>query len=340
MREVSGQNTFNGHNSLRVHFGLKDAVKIDSLIINWPASPIQVLENIDANEIINITEPLKDNFLRVNFKSEVLFGFDLPQIQFADLSESDPNKQIVSWEWDFNNDGIVDATEQNPTWQYDSLGTYSVKLAVSNGIETIERLKQNYITLVPKPGIPTISSVSPLFGDTTVSKGEQINFSAIAFDTTGYEITYEWILNSTTVDRDSTYRYRARTFPFIPRTDTLILSVSNGFNINQTQWLINVEDVTSVNTDDGIPETYGLNQNYPNPFNPSTIISYQLPEMSNVSIKVFDVLGRELITLINETQDPGYYHLDFNAKSLSSGIYFYKISSGNYASSKKMILLK
>jgi hypothetical protein len=126
MREVSAQNTFNGHNSLRLHFGLKDAVKIDSIMIYWPSSPVQVMENVEVNEIIEITEPLTENYLRVNFKSDLLFGFDLPQIQFTDLSESGPNKPIISWEWDFNNDGIVDATEQNPTYTYDTLGTYDV----------------------------------------------------------------------------------------------------------------------------------------------------------------------------------------------------------------------
>jgi hypothetical protein len=85
---------------------------------------------------------------------------------------------------------------------------------------------------------------------------------------------------------------------------------------------------------------FRLNQNYPNPFNPSTIISYQLPVKSFVSIKVFDILGKEVRTLVNEERDAGRYSFDFDGASLSSGIYFYQIKTGNFSDIKKMILMK
>ncbi|MDX1700083.1 MAG: FG-GAP-like repeat-containing protein, partial [Melioribacteraceae bacterium] len=227
IREVSSQNSFNGHNSLRVHFGLKDATIIDSLIILWPNSPNQVFENVEINTIHKYLEPITENFIRVNFKSDIQRGFDLPEIQFTDLSTVDPNNPIVSWEWDFDNDGIIDATDQNPIWQYDSLGVYSVKLRISNGIESVERLKEYFIELTKTPGLPIITTLSHSFSDTTVQKGQRIEFSGAAIDTTGYEILYNWVLNSQIVDWDSTYRYAARTFPSIPRTDTLKFLASN-----------------------------------------------------------------------------------------------------------------
>lgn len=97
---------------------------------------------------------------------------------------------------------------------------------------------------------------------------------------------------------------------------------------------------------DIIPKEYKLEQNYPNPFNPSTTISYQIPEESNVILKVYDIIGRELKTLVNEVKDAGIYKTNFNASNLASGIYFYRLEAKSKVSDKhftkigKMILLK
>lgn len=89
-----------------------------------------------------------------------------------------------------------------------------------------------------------------------------------------------------------------------------------------------------------IPFAYGLFQNYPNPFNPSTKIRFSLPESGNVLLKIFDISGREVKTLINHKMQAGTYEADFNASGISSGVYFYKLTSGNFTSTKKMILTK
>ena len=92
------------------------------------------------------------------------------------------------------------------------------------------------------------------------------------------------------------------------------------------------------------PNVFSLEQNYPNPFNPSTVISYQLPENGNVTLKVYDVLGNEVATLVDEYRQSGKYEVEFNSSSIkhlpSSGIYFYQLKAGNYIETKKMILLK
>ena len=90
---------------------------------------------------------------------------------------------------------------------------------------------------------------------------------------------------------------------------------------------------------------FSLEQNYPNPFNPSTIIKYTIPsnvkrEMSDVILRVFDVLGNEVVTLVNTEQSAGSYEVEFDATGLTSGIYFYKIRSGSFVETRKMILLK
>ena len=90
----------------------------------------------------------------------------------------------------------------------------------------------------------------------------------------------------------------------------------------------------------GLPQEYHLGQNYPNPFNPSTNIEYSIPSESFVELKVYDVLGREVASLVNEQQPAGVYRADFKADNLPSGIYFYKLQSKNFVETKKMLLLK
>lgn len=88
------------------------------------------------------------------------------------------------------------------------------------------------------------------------------------------------------------------------------------------------------------PSAYALEQNFPNPFNPATKINFSLPVEGFVSLDVFNSIGQKVATLVNETKTAGSYQVDFNASDLTSGIYFYKISSGNFTETKKMILLK
>ncbi len=99
------------------------------------------------------------------------------------------------------------------------------------------------------------------------------------------------------------------------------------------------------NQNNKVPTEFSLFQNYPNPFNPSTKIEYRIPlnvkgETSNVSLIVYDILGREVATLVNKQQKPGHYEAQFDASDLTSGIYFYKLQSGKFVESKKMILLR
>jgi hypothetical protein len=89
-----------------------------------------------------------------------------------------------------------------------------------------------------------------------------------------------------------------------------------------------------------VPEKFALLQNYPNPFNPVTQINYSIAKEGLVKITIFDLLGREVKTLINEYKSPGYYAVDFDGTSLSSGMYFYRMESGNFNDVKNMILIK
>jgi hypothetical protein len=100
------------------------------------------------------------------------------------------------------------------------------------------------------------------------------------------------------------------------------------------------EVYTGIKYDITIPKKYSLSQNYPNPFNPSTTIKYAIASSSYVTIKVFDILGNEVASLVNEKKPIGNYTVNFNASNLSSGVYLYQIRAGSFISTKKMLLLK
>jgi len=120
-----------------------------------------------------------------------------------------------------------------------------------------------------------------------------------------------------------------------------VVSVSSrpisAFQSNSNQNLNTVKDENGL-----IPLEFGLGQNYPNPFNPTTTINYSIPNNSYVTLKVYDMTGKEVATLVKEQLTPGNYSVNLNANTynLSSGIYFYKISAGSYVNIKKLVLIK
>ncbi|MGD8781095.1 MAG: FlgD immunoglobulin-like domain containing protein, partial [Ignavibacteria bacterium] len=106
-----------------------------------------------------------------------------------------------------------------------------------------------------------------------------------------------------------------------------------------------INDVTDVDDQNSLPTEYSLSQNYPNPFNPTTNIRYTLPQNSNVVLKIFDMLGREVRTLVNTQQNAGSHDVYWNGDNnfgvkVSSGTYIYMIKAGDFFEAKKMVLLK
>ncbi len=131
--------------------------------------------------------------------------------------------------------------------------------------------------------------------------------------------------------------------PFIGKTTNSLNQHNMGF------WYVYKQSaITDLQKEDKtIPTVFKLEQNYPNPFNPSTVIKFGIPERSNVLIKIYDILGEEVTTLVNEELGAGWYERSFNASELSSGVYIYRIQAsqkggqaGNFISTKKMLLLK
>lgn len=156
---------------------------------------------------------------------------------------------------------------------------------------------------------------------------DSINASVISSDTLyGLgTITEKWQIENYTVDS------LANIYSSDPRF--------NYFQVSRPLQFNNVI-VTSTSSYDHYITDYILFQNYPNPFNPNTTIEYFVPNMSFVTLKIFDVLGNELYEVVNEEKMAGKYEIKFNAESLSSGVYFYTLQAGDFLETKKLILLK
>ncbi len=104
--------------------------------------------------------------------------------------------------------------------------------------------------------------------------------------------------------------------------------------------LMAITEVEEENNNEVIPSAYALHQNFPNPFNPSTTISFSIPNTEFVTLKIYDSVGKEVETLVNENLPAGSYNKQFNATNLASGVYFYRLQAGSYYQTNKMILMK
>jgi hypothetical protein len=113
-------------------------------------------------------------------------------------------------------------------------------------------------------------------------------------------------------------------------------AITNGYGV----YLLNPGNATAVKNSNTQLKSFVLYQNYPNPFNPSTVISYQMPTAGHVVLKVYDILGRDVETLVDEEKSAGNYKLTFNGSRLASGMYFYQLKTGAYLQTKKLMLIK
>jgi hypothetical protein len=123
--------------------------------------------------------------------------------------------------------------------------------------------------------------------------------------------------------------------PFCNSQTQLQGCVINGVVYGDTGFVVGINQISSE-----IPEQFALSQNYPNPFNPTTNIKFQVPKSGLVKLAVYDLLGKEIQTIVNQQLSPGTYEVDFNGSNLPSGIYYYKLQADEYSETKKMVLIK
>ncbi|MFA6027103.1 MAG: T9SS type A sorting domain-containing protein, partial [Ignavibacteriaceae bacterium] len=157
------------------------------------------------------------------------------------------------------------------------------------------------------------------------------------------------VLNSTISDLDGSFMLdglSSGSYQLVFSAVDYNVAVTNNVTLETANNYLNVDVVlaadalTSIQSEKNMITNFALSQNYPNPFNPSTVISYQLPSSGFVTIKIYNVIGKEIATLVNEFQQSGNYSKEFSAGGLNSGVYFYTIKAGNFSATKKMILIK
>lgn len=170
--------------------------------------------------------------------------------------------------------------------------------------------------------------------DTTVGKGDKVQFKSVSFDSTGNSYSSTPVWTATGGEMDSlTGTYTATdegTFTITANDSATGLHSSTTIHVTST----------SVEQHLHQPLEFSLSQNYPNPFNPSTTIPFTVKEKCDVELKIYDIQGREVATLIHAEFDPGHYQAEFNAGSYATGIYLYKIKMNNFEATKKMIFVE
>jgi hypothetical protein len=152
------------------------------------------------------------------------------------------------------------------------------------------------------------------------------------------EITHLHAINMTNHTVTKTFNYIA---PSTPGIDTIFATVSSGtpaWNWAPSKRVVVVNLAGTQNNQTA--REYCLDQNYPNPFNPTTNISFELPKAAHVTVKVFDISGREILTLLDSYLESGSHEISWNAVNFSSGIYFYKLETSEFTSTRKMMLVK
>lgn len=221
-------------------------------------------------------------------------------ITFDASQSNDTDGQITSYSWNFG-DGTT-STDKIATHAYSSANTYTYSLTVTDN----DGATGHATGQITVSGTTTqYVTVSPASGSIPAGGSQNITLT----------------LNAQTL-QEGTY------------TGQVSVNTNGGNFTIPIDYLVNVEKLNSV------PTEYSLSQNYPNPFNPTTSIEFSVPEAENVRIKIYDMLGKEVTKLLDEKKSPGKYRVTFDASSLASGTYIYRIETPSFVESKKMILLK
>jgi hypothetical protein len=281
---------------------------------------------------------------------------------------SNRNYFLAGQEWIGTKNGFVDSVYVAGDFEYDILGLAAGFNDVS--YDTANAVGQNDPTLVtPQGGTRFGQPLLDLFNSITPPPDSMMYFPTYITGNANWQDCFD-IVTGAGVEVDMTVEARKEPTPYTKPTlahrtltagnkivfaafDPISLTTGTDSSFAYFNWVgpdtANVvfqalrwfDIPVGVNESEGLtPSEFVLEQNYPNPFNPSTTIKFSITEPAKVTLKIYDVLGREVSTLVNETKNVGNYVVDFDASGLASGMYIYKINAGNFTTSKKMMLLK
>lgn len=226
--------------------------------------------------------------------------------------------------------GIFTTPDNGATWHSFGLGDTAVLSIVNTGSALLAGTQYGIFRSVP----PDSNWIQVGFPDTTISF--LVANDSMIFVGTGYGLFLS----------KSNWTKWASIWDGIDKVSISSFAIGKDFlfagSWTEGVWRRPMSDMLAgvTRTEENFPVRFTLEQNYPNPFNPTTAISYQLSAVSNVTLKVYDVLGRGVTTLVNKRQNPGTYNVTFNATDLPSGVYFYRLDARGCSEVKKMLVLK
>jgi hypothetical protein len=321
-------NVFSPGNSVTIHSTDVTSFDIGSAGggNSWDFSGLQSTETYDFMTIDPATSPYINEFAGANIAiyaqenfqgtpAEAWSYFNLSSSAFANMGQAITSNSFP---------GILITSKNNPA-------SIEIKLPMTYNTTW----SQSYVNTYSMTGLPpsqtnySIDVVVDAWGTMTLPGGS--SFEALR------------IRESTISNGSTTVQYL-----FLAKNGASVRVACDASNPNPpnsgviaTEWYDwNLSYLSDVEQISGLPSDFKLTQNYPNPFNPSTKIEYSIPQESFVQLKVYDILGNEVATIVNEEQNAGTYRADFNAQNLASGFYIAKLQAGNYTKSIKMTLLK
>jgi hypothetical protein len=229
-------------------------------------------------------------------------------------------------------------------------GTLMFRDVLLNGVDSIEALqgitvtggRLNVFNAVVEISSPIVPVELVSFNYELISGSVQLNWiTATETNNSGFSVERKtqlderWIEAGFVPGFGTTTEYRSYNF-----LDESITSGSYIYRLKQIDYNGQYEYSVQIEVEVNFPDKFSLEQNYPNPFNPNTIIEYTIGSKQFVQLKVFDILGNEIMTLVDEEKSAGNYEVEFSAEELSSGIYFYKLQAGSFIEIKKMSLIR
>ncbi|MBV6478387.1 MAG: hypothetical protein HGGPFJEG_01141 [Ignavibacteria bacterium] len=240
----------------------------------------------------------------------------------------------------WNKTGTFNFAQLNPAWRNPPILTFATKIIAYIGTALID------VTTPETHIIDYLNNPLPVelasFAAATNRNNVTLNWStAKEINNSGFDVerklttTNEWTRVGNVAGNGTTNETHNYTF------SDRVTTGNYNYRLKQVDFNGNFEYFNlSSEVNVGIPDKFDMSQNYPNPFNPSTKINYDIPVDGKVTIALYDISGREIAKLVNEVKHAGYYTVQFNASNLSSGMYFYRISAGDFVSTKKMVLIK